>query len=208
MRIIITGQHPVSRLGVATLLRSLVGAPIIHDFDTATEGLDAARQDPVDLFFSGASTGAALGPAWIQDLVDAVRPGKVVILSATLDRRVCQMAYQAGTWGHLPMTGSVEMLTAAIRLIVAGGTYFPALHPMVLRGGELAESPSPNALLSRRQRQVLVEIEHGRSNKEIAVNLGISVPTVKLHVQAILRALDAKNRTEAARLARGLDLTG
>jgi len=140
-------------------------------------------------------------------LVDAVRPGKVVILGATLDRRICQMAYQAGAWGHLPMTGSVEMMTAAIRLIVAGGTYFPALHPMILKGSELAEAPGPGASLSRRQRQVLVEIEHGRSNKDIAANLGISVPTVKLHVQAILRALDAKNRTEAARLARGLDLT-
>lgn len=195
-------------MGVATLLRSLVGAPTIHDFDTAKEGLDAARQAPVDLFLSGASTGAALGPAWIQDLVDAVRPGKVVVLGATLDRRICQLAYEAGAWGHLPMTSPVEVMAAAVRLIVAGGTYFPALHPMVLHGGELAESPSPDALLSRRQRQVLVEIEHGRSNKEIAANLGISVPTVKLHVQAILRALDAKNRTEAARLARGLDLTG
>lgn len=194
-------------MGVATLLKSLGGEPIVLEFDAAKEGLEAARQDSADLFISGVSTGAALGPAWIQDLVDAVHPGKVVVLSATLDRRICQMAYEAGAWGHLPMTSSVEVMAAAVKLIVAGGTYFPALHPMVLQGGELAESPRPDALLSRRQRQVLVEIEHGRSNKEIAANLGISLPTVKLHVQAILRALDAKNRTEAARLARGLDLT-
>lgn len=192
---------------MASLVKTVAPRAEVVEFDTVTELLDAAAKSTVTLALCGTSTGAALSPNWIRECADAVRPGKLVVLSASLDRLACERAQRSGAWGHLPMTSSTELMGAAIRLILAGGTFFPALQPMAVSAESLAETAGLGARLSRRQLQVLAEIEEGLSNKDIATNLGISVPTVKLHVQAILKALGAKNRTEAARMARDQALT-
>ena len=71
------------------------------------------------------------------------------------------------------------------------------------RLGDLLVGPPLRSRLSSRQLEVLRLIEMGQTNKEIAKALGISVATVKLHVQAILNITGARNRTEAALRARG-----
>ena len=191
---------------MASLLQSLAESPTVLQFDTMPDALEAARKDPPDLFVCGATTGAMLGPGWIQHLVDAIQPAKVLVIVRDLDRASCAEAQRAGAWGHLPLTSSAELTLAAIRLILAGGTYFPAVQPVVL-GDDGATEGANGAVLSRRQHQVLAELEKGRANKDIATSLGISVPTVKLHVQAILKALGATNRTQAVKLARDSGLT-
>jgi two-component system nitrate/nitrite response regulator NarL len=206
MRIVVVDRHPVPRAGLVGLLREISAGAEVAEFDTAEEALRATARRPPDLVLCGQSTGMALGPDWIHKMTVAARPGKVVVLGVELNRTVCEAAHKAGAWGHLPMTSSVEVMAAALRLIIAGGAYFPALHAIALPGDRGAPASNPAELLSERQRQVLAEIEHGRSNKEIAGKFGISVATVKLHVKAIFKALGAKNRTEAARLARQLGL--
>ncbi len=93
-----------------------------------------------------------------------------------------------------------DLIAAAVKLIVAGGRYFSDF-------GEMAAKPRAEtglrSRLSTRQLEVLRLIEIGQTNKEIAKALGISVATVKLHVQAILHITGARNRTEAALRARG-----
>jgi DNA-binding NarL/FixJ family response regulator len=204
MRILVADRHPVPRSGLVSLLRDIAEGAEIVEFDTAEQAVRAAGRQPADLVLCGNSTGSALGPDWVQKLTDAARPGKVVVLGVDLNRALCEAAHKAGAWGHLPMTSSVEVMAAAIRLIMAGGAYFPALHATAPPSERMGASSV--GAMSERQRQVLAEIEQGRSNKEIAGRFGISVATVKLHVQAIFKALGAKNRTEAARLARQLGL--
>lgn len=104
--------------------------------------------------------------------------------------------------GILPKTDEAPLMIAAIKLVLAGGEYYPCFDegdsPMGPGG------PGPVERLSRRQREVLEEMRLGRTNKEIAKALGISVATVKLHVQAVLGAAGARNRTEAVtRLSQG-----
>lgn len=206
MRILVVDRHPVPRSGFVSLLGRVTPESEILEFDTVEEAMRAAQSQALDLLLCGNSTGASLGPDWMQTLVEAAQPGKVVVLSAELNRTVCEAANKAGAWGHLPMTISVDVMSAALRLILAGGAYFPALHETALPGERGDRYSRAAASISERQRQVLAEIEKGRSNKEIAARFGISVATVKLHVQAIFKALGAKNRTEAARLARELGL--
>ncbi|MGZ3313933.1 MAG: response regulator transcription factor, partial [Caulobacteraceae bacterium] len=84
--------------------------------------------------------------------------------------------------------------------ILAGGLYFSDFSSLSSR--QRTETPL-RTRLSGRQLEVLRLIELGQTNKEIAKALGISVATVKLHVQAILNITGARNRTEAALRARG-----
>jgi DNA-binding NarL/FixJ family response regulator len=95
----------------------------------------------------------------------------------------------------------------AISMILAGGTYLPA--EMAQAGGSgMAEFRSGGTggggfgeALSPRERQVLVRLSSGASNKEIGRDLNLAEVTVKLHVRQILRKIKARNRSEAASMA-------
>jgi DNA-binding NarL/FixJ family response regulator len=99
------------------------------------------------------------------------------------------------------------VVVQAIRLVLAGGVYLPAqimtsAAEPTLTGGPSAPNPG-NAQngLTDRQREVLSLLRLGLSNKEIARDLGLSPNTVKIHVKAVLRALNVTNRTQAATAA-------
>ncbi|OVZ59469.1 hypothetical protein CDO44_12775 [Pigmentiphaga sp. NML080357] len=110
-------------------------------------------------------------------------------------------------------------MLSAVRLVLAGGVFVPQ---MMLSGmpaqPAFAQAPSAEApgagrstsldqlrgLLTERQIDVLRLLSQGKPNKLIARDLGISEGTVKIHLAAIFRALDVRNRTEAVVAARGL----
>ncbi len=158
----------------------------------------ATAKNPWDLMVVEVDAGV---PALeeIKHAVNAVRPTPVVLF-AVLPRAEVQAAYEAGVKGCVPKTAPPELLTAALKLVLAGGVYFSDFGEMVSRP---PAEPGLRARLSTRQFEVLRLIEIGQTNKEIAQALGISVATVKLHVQAILNITGARNRTEAALRARG-----
>jgi two-component system nitrate/nitrite response regulator NarL len=111
-------------------------------------------------------------------------------------------AQAAGAHGYVPATAQAELVGAAVALVVAGGVYFPQLATPDHR----SPTEDPRPLLERmspRHREVFQGLRAGQSNKAIARSLGISVATVKLHVQAIFRLTGAHNRTEAVVIAAG-----
>lgn len=99
---------------------------------------------------------------------------------------------KAGARGYVhKRTASAELLSA-LRLVLDGGTYAPAL----------AAIPAPEeVLLSPRQRDVLRLLAKGSSNQEIAERLKISPATVRVHVSSVMKALHVENRTQAATTA-------
>lgn len=120
-----------------------------------------------------------------------------VVATPAPDPSVGRSAQALGFKALLAKTSEPALTAAALRLVLAGGEYFPCF--------EIGESPDgglrgPLDRLSKRQREVLQQMQRGQTNKEIAKELGISVATVKLHVQAVLSAAGARNRTEAVSL--------
>src|SRR5262249_38053498 len=103
--------------------------------------------------------------------------------------------------GHLPATASAEQIDAALRAVAAG---LIVGHPLHSSGGfrELPERPVAD-LLTPRELEVLAAISEGSSNKAVARKLGISLHTVKFHVESLFRKLGARTRAEA--VARGLE---
>ena len=130
---------------------------------------------------------------------------KLVVVSGDDDPAVMRAAFAAGAVAFLPKSEPAEVLQQAIRIVLGGGTYMPSQALADLRPG--APAPRPDtAALTPRQLDVLKCLMQGQPNKLIARELGLTEGTVKIHIAAILRALQARNRTEAVVMARNLGL--
>jgi DNA-binding NarL/FixJ family response regulator len=126
----------------------------------------------------------------------------VVILSAMNDRDVVVKALDLGALGFIPKSSQREVMLSALNLVFSGGIYIPpeilARHEQSPAGGPARAQTSPADLgLTERQLDVLALMMQGKSNKAICRVLNLAEQTVKHHVTAILKALNASNRTEA-----------
>lgn len=131
----------------------------------------------------------------------------VVILSGYHDYRDVLEAFQFGVAGFISKTASVESTIIALRLILSGQRYFPSevLESMATSLAQSATGPRGNRdfpySLTVRETEVLDQLVEGNPNKAIARSLGVEEVTVKLHVRKLLRKFDARNRTEAVKIA-------
>ena len=119
----------------------------------------------------------------------------VIVLSATHDRATVGAALAAGARGYVSKTATPDALLDAVRTVLAGGRDVPADV-----GGALASVPGvpAHALgLTQRQAEVLQLLVQGKPNKLICRDLRLSEGTVKVHVSAILRALNVHTRSQA-----------
>jgi len=94
---------------------------------------------------------------------------------------------------------SAKSLVNAVRFMIAGETFIPA--SVLADSGETPETEFTRRL-TQREKQVLRGLSYGRSNKEIARELDLQEVTIKLHVRTLCKKLNAKNRTQAALIAK------
>ena len=151
-----------------------------------------------------------LGGLGMLKQIKEVSPDTVCIVVSDSDARSdIRAAVRAGALGYILKRSSMDVLERAITLVLAGERYVQipaefldedddegaASAPARSRGSDPLEG------LTARQQEVLSLLAQGRSNKEIAKNLGLLEGTVKVHVRDILRKLGVSNRTQAAMLA-------
>ena len=130
------------------------------------------------------------------DLVQQERPGqRVALISGSARVSDMRAAFRGGAVGFLSKTLSGDVFAGALRVMLAGGKYLP--EAML---GEASEPAGPADQLTQRESEVFEQLMGGRSNREIADNLGITEVTIKVHMQAIFRKLGAKNRGDAIRI--------
>ena len=205
IRCLIADDHPLLRDALVRLLRAVVpGADIAEAADLA--GVEALLQGPtpqlllVDLHMPG--MGGVVGVRRLRRLWPAL---PLVVVSAEQDAGVIRAVCAAGAVAFLPKSEAPAVMQQVLRLVLEGGSCLPGQALADLRPG--AAPPGAGATgLTPRQRDVLRALMRGAPNKEIARELGLGEGTVKIHVAAVLRALRARNRTEAVVAARALGL--
>ncbi len=207
MKVLIADDHPLVRDALARTLQPVLPDALIlqaADLDSA-EALLLAEQPALallDLHMPGMQ--GVQGVRRLQRLAPAL---KLVVASGDEDPAVMRAAFAAGAAAFLPKSEPAEVLQQAIRIVLGGGTYMPSQALADLRPGAAPARPD-SAALTPRQRDVLKCLMQGQPNKLIARELGLTEGTVKIHIAAILRALQARNRTEAVVMARNLGLAG
>lgn len=213
MKVLIADDHALVRTGLIQALTAIERKPTTYEAADAAQVLDTLAAHPdldlilLDLYMPGAN-----GFDLLSQVCGSATAAPVVVLSGNEDAGHVRKALDCGAAGFIPKSTGREVMLSALRLVLAGGIYLPPdlihappppmpepIHPGEASGQDLAS-------LTERQREVLRRLGQGYSNKQIARDLGVSENTVKVHVAAILRALGASNRTEAALRARDLGL--
>ena len=174
---------------------------------TAEEGLAIVAQNPdLDIVILDIAMPGMDGLKAIAEF-GRIRPElPVVVLSSSENQKDVRNALAQGALGYIPKSANQRTLLAAIRLVLNGDLYVP---PLVLDDEDTARlthfrsrEKAAKPILTDRQIAVLRSISEGRSNKEIAFELGLSEKTVKAHVTAIFKILNVINRTQAASIGR------
>ena len=146
------------------------------------------------------------GCAGLGRVLEAFPGSPVAVLSGSISPPQVIDLVRAGACGFLPKTLLPELFGHAVSLLLAGGSYLPAEvlrdEDSLLRATEAtADAQALEQLLTPREREVLIHLAAGASNKEIGRDLGISEITVKLHVRQVFKKIGARNRAEAAAFA-------
>ncbi|MDV7144003.1 response regulator transcription factor [Tropicimonas sp. TH_r6] len=203
MKILIADDHDLLRDTLVAFLESEkdIETSAASTLDEALALIDA--EDSHDLVLLDFNMPGMNGLAGLDRAKAAGRGQRVALISGVADRAVAEKALAEGAAGFLPKTLSAKSLVNAVRFMAMGEQYAP-LDFMT------AEETAPkNALaekLSRRELQVLEGLTQGKSNKEIARDLDVQEPTVKLHVKTLYRKIGVANRTQAAMVAKDAGL--
>src|SRR5262249_2880612 len=129
---------------------------------------------------------------------------QVIALSMHADRRFVEEMLRAGAKGYVLKDSAFEELATAVRAVVAGKTYLsPRVTGAVVEGylGRQDGKPSAFARLTNREREVLQLMAEGRSTKQIAMDLKVSVKTVETHRRQLMEKLDIHSVAELTKYA-------
>lgn len=135
-------------------------------------------------------------------MVSLAEDRPVAIITGNPTRNLMKQALDAGAAGIISKSLPIRSLANSIRFIHSGETYMP-LHLMQEDQSSKSTDAGP---LSAREMTVLGYLGEGRKNKEIAMSLGLSEGTVKMHVMSICKKLEATNRTQSVIIARDMGL--
>lgn len=197
MKILIADDHALFRDGLELTLKQLDKDAQIIQAESYAQAQQILKNDThlkliiVDLEMPDKDWNEGL-----DTLMKEVPSAHFVVISASEDAKIIRQAMEKGISGYITKRSEPKIITAALKLILEGGTYLP---PVILENitNTKSISDNKNGNLTARQSEVLQYISHGLSNKQIAYEMGVSEATVKLHINAMLKTLNATNRTQA-----------
>ena len=192
IKILVADDHPVVRKGLQSCLSRQERLKIVGEASDGDEALKKTRELSPDVVLMDISMPGMNGLAVTEVLRKDHPDVKVLVLSVHNNKDYIFRIIQAGAHGFISKEAPPDQLLQAIESVYSGEPFFSpeiakaALNQLVSSGGK----KDPFAQLTSREREVLVLIAEGQSNKEIATKLGIGVRTIETHRERIMRRLD------------------
>jgi DNA-binding NarL/FixJ family response regulator len=207
VRVLIVDDHALLREGIRALLARADDMAVVGEAGGGREAIALARTLTPDVILMDIAMPDLGGLEATVEIRKDCPDAKIIVLSQYGDREYVHRFLRAGVSGYVLKKAAGAELVAAIRAVHRGGM---VLDPDVARDAITGESASPAALaneadpyerLTDREKQVLKLVAEGRSNKDVASLLGISVKTAMSHREHVMDKLDLHSRTDLIRFA-------
>jgi DNA-binding NarL/FixJ family response regulator len=208
IRVVVVDDHAMLREGI----RSVLAAPSFEVVGEASSGVEAVRvaeQLKPDVVVLDISMPGGSGLHAVPTLLERVPGVHILMLSVHEDLEYILESVRAGAHGYLRKDSSPAELRTAVQTVHRGEAYFsPQVATQLaqaVRGGVTSEpaakAPRATDVLTAREREILVHIAQGKTNREIGAELGISTRTVEAHRDSLMRKLGIRTVAGLTRLA-------
>lgn len=200
IRVFLVDDHPIMRIGIAAIIQATPDMTAVAQAGTGEEAVRLYDKYLPDVTLMDLRLPGMGGVEVIRTVMARHPDARFVVLTTYEGDEDIHQALEAGARSYIIKGMPHDALVNALRRVHAGGRFLP---PPVTRA---LASRMPDSELSAREREVLELMVGGKSNREIASELGITEATVKCHVSVILMRLNVSDRTQAVvtALQRGL----
>lgn len=204
IRVLIADDHMIVRAGIRHVLESESGFEVVGEAANGPEVLALAAKLQPDVVVLDISMPGESGLKLAAQLRDSTPEPRVLILSMHDNAEYVLESVRAGADGYLLKDTAATELRNAIRAICRGESYFSPPIAGRLRDALRGEHTTPAGSLDQltaREREVLLGVVRGQTNKEIATDLGISHRTVETHRESLMKKLQIRTVAELTRFA-------
>lgn len=203
IRVLVVDDHPLFRAGLTGLLATVPDVEVVAAVGDGDEAVRAAAELSPQVVLMDLNLPRTPGLEATRRITAHSPAVAVLVLTMVDDDDSVLAALKVGARGYLLKGAVQEEVLAAIRAVAAGGAVFgPGVAERVLAGARGAR-PGSGEQLTEREAEVLALLADGRSNPEIARELGVGLKTVQNHVSHVLAKLQVRDRTQAALRMRG-----
>jgi len=206
-RILVADDHEVVRNGIRSLLEAQPGWTVVGEAATGREALEKAKQLKPDVVILDISMPELDGLEAARRITKAAPQTEVLILTMYDSEQLVQEVLEAGARGYVLKTDAGRELVTAVEALCQHKPYFTSkVSQLVLDGylkgvQGLGKEKLVRYKLTSREREIIQLVAEGKSSKEIAAMLGISVKTVETHRSNLMRKLDVHSVSELVRYA-------
>jgi DNA-binding NarL/FixJ family response regulator len=209
--VVIADRHPLFLCGLKSVLQAECEFKVVAACQDGTTGLKAIRDLSPDLALLDVCLPSEGGLAILAAISSENIRTRVIFLSASLGASAGVTAIAGGAYGIIPQEATPLLLVRSLRKVAAGQKLLPvASWDPELRDGQHGSPGRFEPLcagLTERERQVVLLVREGLSNKEVGRQLNLSEGTIKVHLHRVYQKLVIRNRTALAVMAKG-GLTG
>lgn len=205
IRIVLADDHKIMREGLRALLEKHADFEIAAEAENGIEAVQLVKKLKPHIVIMDIGMPGLNGIEATRQVTTDAPATKVIALSMHSDKRFVVEMLKAGVSGYLLKDSASEELASAIRAVLSGTPYLsPKITDVVLKDylSTLTKTePSAFTVLTPREREVLQLIAEGRTTKEIAAALFVSVKTVETHRQQLMEKLDLRSVAELTKYA-------
>ena len=202
VHVLIVDDHTLVRAGLCRLLQTFGGVLVVGEASNADQALELAVLHRPEVVLMDLSLPGRSGLEALSDIRRRVPQARVVMMSMHDDTAHVRDALDRGAVGFVVKDAAPQELEVALRAAHSGQVFLsPQISTRMLAPMLGRERPTGIAALSPRQRQILRQLGNGRTTKEIAAELGISVKTVETHRARMMEALGCRRANDLLLLA-------
>jgi DNA-binding NarL/FixJ family response regulator len=203
IRVVLVDDHALVRAGMRSLLGSMERVEVVGEAASGEDALALARSAQPDVVLMDIAMKGMTGLDAASRMREASPAVRVIILSMHSGEEYVLQALRAGAVGYLLKDAATGELELALRSVMRGESWFsPAVSRQVVEGYVQRVGGDPAAdVLTARQREVLRLVAGGKSTKEIAYDLNLSVKTVETHRAQIMERLGIRDVAGLVRYA-------